>query len=65
VEKHGRAGQATYDNITRRMRFTYCITEATDTKSEHVIFIAFPLLQTYMNAPHCYVYTQIACLVTM
>jgi hypothetical protein len=57
VEKYDRGGQATYDNITGRMRFTYCIIEATDTNSEHVIFIAFPLLQCYMNARHCYAYT--------
>ena len=42
VEKYGRAGQATYDNIIRRMhRFACWITTATDTHSEYVIFTAF------------------------
>ena len=36
-----RARQSTDSNIIRRMRIEYCITEATDTNSEHVILIAF------------------------
>jgi hypothetical protein len=43
VQKYGRAGQATDDIITARMRFTCCINEATDTNSEHAIFIAFSI----------------------
>jgi len=27
VGKYGRAGQATDDNITRRMRFAFCVTK--------------------------------------
>jgi hypothetical protein len=42
VEKYGTAGQATDDNIIRRMRFACWITKATDTHSEYVILIAFP-----------------------
>jgi hypothetical protein len=42
VEKYGRAGQATGDNIIRRVRFACWITEATDTHSEYVILTAFP-----------------------
>jgi hypothetical protein len=42
VEKYGTAGQATDDNITRRMHFACWITKATDTYSEYVILIAFP-----------------------
>jgi hypothetical protein len=34
VENYGQARQATDDNITRRMRFAYWITKATDTHSE-------------------------------
>ena len=34
--------QATDDSIIWRMHFLYCITMATDTHSEYVIFIAFP-----------------------
>jgi hypothetical protein len=45
VEKYGRARQTTDDNITRRMRFACCITNATDTRSEYVIFTAFPWQQ--------------------
>jgi hypothetical protein len=40
MEKYGRAGQATYDNI-RRMRIACWITKATNTHSEYAIFIAF------------------------
>jgi hypothetical protein len=45
VEKYGTAGQATDDNIIRRMRFACWIIKATDTHSEYVILIAFPLQQ--------------------
>jgi hypothetical protein len=45
VEKYGRAGQATDDNIIRRMRFACWITKATNTYSEYVILIAFPRQQ--------------------
>jgi hypothetical protein len=34
VEKYGRSGQATDDNIIRLMRYVYRITKATDTHSE-------------------------------
>jgi hypothetical protein len=39
--KTGAAGQATDDNIIRRMRFAFWITKATDTHSEYVILIIF------------------------
>jgi hypothetical protein len=45
VEKHGRARQATDDNIIWRMRFAYWITKATDTRSEYVTLTAFPQQQ--------------------
>jgi hypothetical protein len=45
VEKGGTAGQATDDNIIRRMRFACWITNATDTHLEYVILIAFPRQQ--------------------
>jgi hypothetical protein len=41
VEKFGRAGQATDDNIIRRMRIAGWITKAIDTHFEYVILIAF------------------------
>jgi hypothetical protein len=63
VEKYGTAGQATDDNIIRRMRFACWITKATDTHSEYVVLIAFPrqqwsrerasVLHLYMHALCC------------
>ena len=41
MEKYCRAGQATHDDIIRRMRFAYCLSKATDTHSEYVIIICF------------------------
>ena len=45
MEKYNRTRQATDDNIKRRIRFSCWIIMATDTRSEHVILIAFPLQQ--------------------
>jgi hypothetical protein len=45
VEKYGTAGQATDDNIMRRMRFECRTTKATNTHSEYVVLIAFALQQ--------------------
>ena len=45
MEKYGTAGQATDDNIIRRMRFALWITKATDTHSQYVILIALPQQQ--------------------
>jgi len=45
VAKYGTAGQATDDNIVRRMRFAYWINKATFTQSGYVTVIAFPLRQ--------------------
>ena len=45
LEKCCRALQATDDTIIRRMPFACWITKATNTHSEYVIFIAFPLQQ--------------------
>jgi hypothetical protein len=42
VENYCRAGQATDDNIIRRMRFAFWIDKATETHSEYVILITFP-----------------------
>jgi len=43
VEKYGRAWQVTDDSIIRHVHITCCVPEATDTPSEYVIFIVFPL----------------------
>jgi hypothetical protein len=39
--KYGTAGQATHDNIIRRMRCAFWVTKATGTHSECVILSAF------------------------
>jgi hypothetical protein len=64
VEKYGRARRVTADNIVWRMRFACWMSKATDTQLEYVIFIALPVANGYINPPHCYVYTYIACHVT-
>jgi hypothetical protein len=48
MEKYGTAGQATDDNMIRRMHFAYWITKATDTHSEYAICITF-LLQKLLR----------------
>jgi hypothetical protein len=44
-KKYSRAGQATDDNIIRRMRFACWVTKATNKHSECVIISAFPRQQ--------------------
>jgi hypothetical protein len=55
VEKYGKAGQATDDNIIWCMHFACCTTKATNTHSEYVILIAFHGDNGYIGAPQCYV----------
>ena len=43
LKKHGTAQQATDDNTIQRMHSVCRITKATNTNSEYVNFIAFPL----------------------
>ena len=65
MEKYGRVGQATDDNIIRRMRFACWITKATDTYSEYVtLLLVFHGNSGFVNAPQCYVYMHISCLAT-
>jgi len=45
MEIYGTARQATDDDIKRRMRIACCIPRATNTRSEYVTVIAFPLQQ--------------------
>jgi hypothetical protein len=45
VGKYCRAGQDTDGNITRRMRIACWIPKPTDTHSEYVTLITFPLQQ--------------------
>jgi hypothetical protein len=63
VEKYGRARQAIDDNITLRMRIARWISKATDTHSEYVILIAFPLQKWLHERTSILRYTYIVCLV--
>jgi hypothetical protein len=54
VEKYVTAGQATDDNIIRRMRVACWKTKATDTHSEYVILL-FHGNNGYANAPRSYI----------
>jgi hypothetical protein len=63
VEKYGTARQDTDGNIIRRMRFACWIANATDTHSEHVILIAFPLQQWLRERNSVLRYMYIASLV--
>jgi len=63
VEKYGRAGQATNGNIIRRMRFACWVSKATDTHSECVIHIAFPLQKWLRERSSGLRYTHICRLV--
>jgi hypothetical protein len=63
VEKFGRAGQATDDSITRRIRFASWISKATNTDSEYVTLIAFPWQQRLRERVSVLRYAYIASLV--
>ena len=60
MEKYRRAGQASNDNIIRRMHFSCTITKATDTYSECVTLTAFPLQQWLQEHVLMLRYTYIA-----
>jgi hypothetical protein len=62
VEIYGRAGQATDDNIIRRMRFAFWITKATDTHSQYIILIVFPQQQWLRDRSSLLRYLYVACL---
>jgi formylmethanofuran dehydrogenase subunit E-like metal-binding protein len=61
----GKARQATDDNITRRMRLAWWITKATETHSESVITIVFPLQQWLRERASMLLYKHFADLVTI
>jgi hypothetical protein len=63
VEKYVGAGQATDDNIVRRMQFVCWITKATDTHSKYVIFIAFSRKQWLRERASLLTLTYVAFLV--
>ena len=54
MEKCGTAGQTTYGNTIRRMRFTCWITKTTDTHSEYALLL-FYANNGYAKKPQCYV----------
>jgi len=64
VEKYYRAGQATDDNITRRMCFACWTNTTTDTNthSQYTILIAFPRQQWLRERTSMLCYTCFACL---
>ena len=64
MENYGTAGQATYDNTIRCMRFVCWITESTNTHSEYVILTPFPLQQWLHEHAPMLRYTHMACLVS-
>jgi hypothetical protein len=57
------AGQATDDNIIRRMRVACWITKATDTHTKYVILIAFPRQQWLHESTSMLRYAYIASLI--
>jgi hypothetical protein len=65
VEKYGRAGQATDDNIIRRFRFACLISKAANTHSEFVILIAFPRQQWLREGVSVLRCTHVACLLSL
>ena len=63
MAEQGKAGQATSDNITRRMGFTCWIPKATNTHSEYEILTAFPWQHWLIERASILCYSCIACLV--
>ena len=63
LEKCGRAGQVTDDNLTLRMRFAFWVLKATDAHSEYVILNAFPRQQSLRERTGVLCYAYIACIV--
>jgi hypothetical protein len=62
-KKYSTAEQATDDNIIWRMRIACCIPKATNIAQNMSYLLLLQGNDGYANAPRCYVYTYIACLV--
>ena len=62
MEKYCKAGKATGDNIIGRIHFACWIIKATNTHSEYIIPIVFPLQQWLYERASMLRYTYIACL---
>jgi len=65
AEKYGTAGQATDGNIIRRMRFACRKIKATNTYSQYVLLIVFPLQRKLHERVAMLRYTYIAGLVIL
>ena len=65
MEKFGTARQVTVGNIIRRMRIACWITKATNTHSEYVILVAFPLQKWLRKRVSMLRYTYIAAAVNL
>ena len=65
MAKCGRTRQATEDNIIRRMRSAFWTPKATNTHSEYVIPVAFPLQQWLKERSSMLRYTYIAHIVVI
>jgi len=61
VDKYFTDGQATHDDIIRRMRFAYWLPKATDTHSEYVIIICFYAATSSHEYASLLRYTCVAC----
>jgi len=64
VGKYDTGGQATDDNIVRRMRFTCRMTKATNTHSEYITPVAFSRQQWLRERASLLRYTNKACVVS-
>jgi hypothetical protein len=64
VEKYGGDGQTTYEKVIGHMRIACLIPKSTDTFSEYVKLIAFPLQHWLRERTPMLRYTHIACLVS-
>ena len=62
MEKYGKAGQATDDNIIGRKRIA-CRISGKNRATEYVIRVAFPRQQMFREHATVFRYTYIACLV--
>jgi hypothetical protein len=65
VEKYGRAGQATDNNVKWYMDFACWLTKATDKRSEYIALIAVHGNNGYGNASHCYVVREMPILLKL
>jgi hypothetical protein len=64
VEEYSRVRQTKNDNIIWHMRIVFLLTKATDTHSEYVILVDFPLQQWLLKCASVLCYMYIACLVS-